>query len=61
MEPILGPFGVPLGVSFAILEGPGGVLKESVRSVFARVAPRGRQRAILEDVGSISGGFGVEF
>ena len=33
----------------AILGGPGRVLEASTRGVFDRVAPRGSQRAILED------------
>ena len=54
---ILGPFGKPLGVHFSILEGPGGVLELSFRRLLAREGPRERQRWILEDLGSILGGF----
>ena len=46
---IWGGFGGSFGRLEAILGGPGRVLEASTRGVFDRVAPRGSQRAILED------------
>ena len=46
---------------WAISGGPGRVLEAFARRVFNRVAPRGSQRAILQDLGSILGGLGLDF
>ena len=48
-ETISGGFGGSFGRLEATLGGPGRVLEASARRVFNRVAPRGSQRAILED------------
>ena len=46
---IWGGFGGSFGRLEAILGSPRRVLEASARGVFDRVAPRGSQRAILED------------
>ena len=46
---IWGGFGGSVWRLEAILGGPGRVLEASPKGVFDKVAPRGSQRAILED------------
>ena len=58
---IWGGFGGSFGRLEAILESPRRVLEASARGVFDRVAPRGSQRAIWQDFGSILDGFGEAF
>ena len=58
---IWGGFGASFGRLEAILGSPRRVLEASARGVFDRVAPRGSQRAIWQDLGFILDGFGGAF